>query len=383
MNLTFHVTCRGTVLGQSVYIVGSVPSLGKWDLKKSVRLQTDKAHFPNWRVELTLNESDFQLGIEYKYVIMNASDHGSDPGTAQWETFEGNRVLHPPDPAHVRGQHCCVLDGSYNHNQSTHLRVLFLSPGEKIRITCVRHGERWAFALPDQWQAYHTSHGEVYPFDDPLTSRGFEMGVLAGQRLISAGVQRIYSSPWTRCVQTAAAIAHTLFGDATRPLRLESGLMEYLHRDWYGQRAPTTVPADKQRTLRHHSPQAADPRTPCFLHHNVDIDLHHQSVVPMYWPEEHTGHLQLRVQRAIFELIQRHQVEDTGPIHLVLVTHGFLIEHGLLPALVPDLMQPEKGCMYASLTTLEVTGGGWGWELIHDRDDGHVRHLLDGNLRYV
>jgi hypothetical protein len=51
----------------------------------------------------------------------------------------------------------------------------------------------------------------------------------------------------TRCVQTATALASAL--PPTSPLRLETGLLEFLHRNWY-QNLPPNFPSPSDHAKR-------------------------------------------------------------------------------------------------------------------------------------
>ena len=92
-------------------------------------------------------------------------------------------------------------------------------------VWIVRHGERIDVVEPEWLSTAERPH------DPPLTEYGRQQAAVTGAHLAARGdrVDFVYTSPFLRCVQTAAAIAKHL--DA--PLRVEPGLCEWLNGDWF------------------------------------------------------------------------------------------------------------------------------------------------------
>jgi len=93
-------------------------------------------------------------------------------------------------------------------------------------VWVIRHGERIDVVEPE-WQLTASR-----PHDPPLTEHGGRQATATGEHLRELGerVDHIYTSPFLRCVQTAALISKQLGG---LPLRVEPGLCEWLNGDWY------------------------------------------------------------------------------------------------------------------------------------------------------
>ena len=94
----------------------------------------------------------------------------------------------------------------------------------------VRHGERADVADWDWWLTADRPH------DPPLTPLGKKQASAAGDALVGQPVECIYSSPFRRCIQTSIEIADALGGDLK--IKIEPGLGEMLHHDWFDFPAP-------------------------------------------------------------------------------------------------------------------------------------------------
>jgi alpha-amylase len=79
-NVLFQVNAT-TVLGQNIYVVGSLPGVGNWDPAKGIKL--DPASYPVWKGTITLPAS---TPLEYKYIKRDGQ------GQVVWETGK-NRTL--------------------------------------------------------------------------------------------------------------------------------------------------------------------------------------------------------------------------------------------------------------------------------------------------
>ncbi|MDP8263225.1 MAG: 4-alpha-glucanotransferase [Candidatus Ancaeobacter aquaticus] len=82
IKMRFTCTCH-TVWGEQVFLVGSHPELGSWDIKKANAM----TYFPGdeWKTEVMLSKEHSKL-FEYKYIIRR------DNGTVRWEA-SNNRVF--------------------------------------------------------------------------------------------------------------------------------------------------------------------------------------------------------------------------------------------------------------------------------------------------
>ena len=89
----------------------------------------------------------------------------------------------------------------------------------------VRHGQRADQADGEWWLT------AARPADPPLTDLGLQQAAATGEALapLASAASVIYSSPFTRCVQTAAQIANKL----GLRIRIEPGIGEELHADWF------------------------------------------------------------------------------------------------------------------------------------------------------
>lgn len=92
-----------------------------------------------------------------------------------------------------------------------------------MNIFLIRHGLREDMLHPD-WKSTAPR-----PDDTPLSEEGFrQAGDVAGV-LASAGVVALYSSPFLRAVQTAAATSNRLH----IPIRIEPGFSEFINPQWF------------------------------------------------------------------------------------------------------------------------------------------------------
>lgn len=86
----------------------------------------------------------------------------------------------------------------------------------------VRHAHRLDFVQPE-W--FNTA---TYRYDPPLSVEGFDRANSLAQQLSQVQIERIYTSPFLRTIQTADPLARLL----QLPIRLEWGLCEWLCQDW-------------------------------------------------------------------------------------------------------------------------------------------------------
>ncbi len=89
-------------------------------------------------------------------------------------------------------------------------------------VWIARHGNRLDFVNPE-W--FNTA---ALPYDPPLSEDGIVQAQNLGKRLRKESIAHIFASPFLRTVETAYQIAETL----ALPIKLESGLSEWLNPDW-------------------------------------------------------------------------------------------------------------------------------------------------------
>jgi broad specificity phosphatase PhoE len=121
-------------------------------------------------------------------------------------------------------------------------------------IWITRHGKRYDFVNPD-W--FITAK---LPYDPHLTEDGILQAQELGERLKSENISQIFSSPFLRTVQTAHEVAEIL----DLPVKLESGLGEWLNPDWM-----------------EHSPEIRSRETLAQQYPRIDLS-YHSRIVPQY-----------------------------------------------------------------------------------------------------
>jgi broad specificity phosphatase PhoE len=98
----------------------------------------------------------------------------------------------------------------------------------------VRHAHRLDFIHP-QW-----FNDATYPYDPPLSEEGFDRADALITVFDRIPIERIWTSPFLRTIQTAAPLAR----QRDLPIQLEWGLCEWLCQDWTSE-LPETTPVDE------------------------------------------------------------------------------------------------------------------------------------------
>jgi broad specificity phosphatase PhoE len=101
-------------------------------------------------------------------------------------------------------------------------------------IWLVRHAHRWDFVYPE-W--FNTAS---YPYDPPLSPTGERQAAILSQLLDREPIQRIFTSPFLRTIQTAVPLSQAL----DLPIQLEWGLCEWLCQEWTSG-FPVTTPIEE------------------------------------------------------------------------------------------------------------------------------------------
>ena len=100
-------------------------------------------------------------------------------------------------------------------------------------VWIARHGNRLDFVHPE-W--FNTADRR---YDPPLSEDGLMQAKQLGQRLKNEPIAHIFSSPFLRAIQTADCAAEAL----NLPIKIESGLSEWLNPDWMSH-FPATQPPE-------------------------------------------------------------------------------------------------------------------------------------------
>jgi broad specificity phosphatase PhoE len=120
----------------------------------------------------------------------------------------------------------------------------------------VRHAHRLDFIQPEWFDT------AVYRYDPPLSDEGLDRSITLAQEFSQVRIDRIYTSPFLRTIQTVDPLARLL----QLPIRLEWGLCEWLCQDWTSGFPETTPVEDLMR---------------CY----PNIDAAYQSLVLPCYPE--------------------------------------------------------------------------------------------------
>lgn len=138
----------------------------------------------------------------------------------------------------------------------------------------VRHAHRLDFIEPEWFES------AIYPYDPPLSFQGVEQAVALAEKFASVPIDRIFTSPFLRTVQTVDPLARLL----QLPIRLEWGLCEWLCQDWTTE-LPKTTPMGE------------------LMEYYPNIDGDYQSFVMPCYPETISA-LNIRINTIARKLIQ-------------------------------------------------------------------------------
>eukprot|EP00899_Mesostigma_viride_P007496 jgi/Mesvir1/16748/Mv25199-RA.1 len=228
---------------------------------------------------------------------------------------------------------------------------------DKVWLFAARHGERLDNVDPMYVQT------SPRPQDPPLTERGKQQARLLGKRLqseFSLGPSTvIYTSPFTRCVQTAAEVAAVL---GVPTIKVEEGICELLEKSWFA-----WMPLEIQRRLW---------MTPQELHAKVSnkVDLSYTS----FYRPPHTSTVKFESYRDCWRrckavgqhLVGRHRQQ---PMEKVLcVGHGASVE-GLVLGLTRAPRVPPMN--YTALTVLADRGADEPLSIQSLIDASHIQGL--------
>jgi broad specificity phosphatase PhoE len=174
-------------------------------------------------------------------------------------------------------------------------------------IWIARHANRLDFVNPD-W--FLTAERR---YDPPLSEDGFIQAQQLANRLKDEKIHHIFVSPFLRTVQTAHAIADVL----NLPIKLETGLSEWLNPDWMDEE-PQLHPI---RELVKFYPR---------------IDTSYTPLIAARYPEKHAQ------CRARAGQTARCLVTEYSPENILLVGHGASVNGAVLGLAGEMLYQAEK-----------------------------------------
>ena len=120
----------------------------------------------------------------------------------------------------------------------------------------VRHAHRLDFIHPEWFDT------AVYRYDPPLSAQGFDRAISLARELSHCSIDRIFTSPFLRTIQTVDPLARLL----QLPIQLEWGLCEWLCQEWTSE-FPATTPVDD------------------LVKYYPNIDATYRSLVMPYYPE--------------------------------------------------------------------------------------------------
>jgi broad specificity phosphatase PhoE len=203
-----------------------------------------------------------------------------------------------------------------------------------------RHGSRLDFVDPD----WHKDAPR--PYDPPLSADGFPQAEQVASRLKGEGISGIFSSPFLRCIQTAAVIAARL----RLPVRIEQGLSEWLNPEWFPSQPEVLT---REELMRDFSL----------------IDPHYHSSVPARYPESGDQVL-ARTAAAIRAIADRFQGTQ------LLVGHGATVYGaivGMSGKSFDETVRLLGPVHYCCLSKLVKSRGLWNVECAAD-----VSHLGEG-----
>ncbi|WP_373540448.1 histidine phosphatase family protein [Chamaesiphon sp.] len=98
----------------------------------------------------------------------------------------------------------------------------------------VRHAHRLDFIEPEWFDT------AIHRYDPPLSPAGVKRSHDLASELSHIPIDRLFSSPFLRAIQTAAPLARLL----ELPIQLEWGLCEWLCQDWSSE-LPQTTPVEE------------------------------------------------------------------------------------------------------------------------------------------
>jgi broad specificity phosphatase PhoE len=128
----------------------------------------------------------------------------------------------------------------------------------------VRHAHRLDFIKPEWFDT------AIYPYDPPLSAEGFTQAISLATEFdeFKPKVERIFTSPFLRTIQTADPLARLLHS----PIQLEWGLCEWLCEDWTVGMPETTPINELMRCYPNIVASYQSQVIPCYPETIVELD---------------------------------------------------------------------------------------------------------------
>ncbi|KAF2268842.1 phosphoglycerate mutase family protein [Lojkania enalia] len=229
-------------------------------------------------------------------------------------------------------------------------------------IYIVRHAFRTNWSL-DPISGIYTSATKTLtgiPTDCVLSAHGVEQSKELANHLcnISPPIDRVYSSPYSRCLQTLQPTTDRLFaaGKAKTKIRVERGFCEFFGR---------------ASTFQHPHPPTLPQLTPLFP--NLDT-----SYSPLHHPHpdgELIRELHFRVSDTLSDIITALDNDPSAPKSMLICTHAavVIVAGRVLTGNIPaDPDTDDFQCYTAGLSRFERKAGSQGtigaWECVLNSD---------------
>lgn len=189
------------------------------------------------------------------------------------------------------------------------------------KVYIARHGERLDFVD----RIWHETAAN--PYDPPLTANGKQQATELGLKLASLNISSVYSSPFTRCVNTASNAAAQI--SPGLKVQIEPGACEWLNGEWYAD----TEDGPGWRNVAELREEFG----------NVEVDYE-----PVYCKDynkkgypESMGELMERCKRTVLQILMN---EGMGDGNVLLIGHGSSVK-GFMGALV-DCVSENISCKF-------------------------------------
>ena len=245
----------------------------------------------------------------------------------------------------------------------------------------VRHGERADVADGDWWLT------APQPHNPPLTELGIQQAEATGRALAGEHIEHIFVSPFRRCIQTAIGISEQMAaasGTAPLKVKIEPGLGEMLHHDWFDFPAPAKHP-------REGNPTDATMSLAAILAEFGKEKIDASYDTPLYdVAERRTKPLAARSTTELYtfpeewhEGVERYQaclrrLQEASP-YSVLVSHGAGVQACAESVEGIDMEDMEIG--YCCLTNL-TRQGNYAWKMGVLASTRHQQGIEGGVLRW-
>ncbi|CDH58251.1 predicted protein [Lichtheimia corymbifera JMRC:FSU:9682] len=207
-------------------------------------------------------------------------------------------------------------------------------------IWITRHGYREDWVTPTPHLPTQLSH------DPPLSELGLAQAEELGEFLQDKGIQRVYSSPFYRVLQTVSP----LIAKTHIPLYIDFSMSE-----WYGTAYPEYLPPASMELLKSHFPA---------------IDTTHESSIPCVQGPETVGDCHIRVDRAIKALVAKLDNEVDGPTSVLLAGHAASVV-AAVRSLVNDVKYPIKAATCSVSKLVRNEDGSW--NVVMNDETGHLK----------